>query len=57
MGKNAFIPERVFKNVLYIAPLFALFFVAQGTNFGYIHISFVTGLLDQIWWWLIDLFL
>lgn len=57
MGKNAFTPERVFKNVLYIAPLFALFFVAQGTNFGYIHISFVTGLLDQIWWWLMDLFL
>lgn len=36
---------------------YLLFFVAQGTSFSYIHISFVTGFLDWVWWWLIDLFL
>lgn len=36
---------------------YLLFFVAQGTSFGYIHISFVTGLLHQVWWWVMDLFL
>jgi len=35
--------------VQYVAQLFA-FFVAQGINFDYIHISFVTDLLDWVWW-------
>lgn len=57
MGKNTLTPKIVLKKCAVHCTPICSFFVAQGTNFGYIHISFVIDLLDQIWWWLMDMFL